>query len=107
MNRIQTGLVTLIVFGSLAPTAFAGATTAQKLETCRAAVELAYGNGEAIPGVRLQAVRKGGKQLKLWVETPEGEGLSVFCDVDRSTGDLVALTPPSKPAADLALQQNN
>ena len=107
MKRINATLISLIAFGGFVPAAFAGATTAQKLETCRAAIEIAYGSGDEIPGVRLQAVRKAGKQLKLWVDTPEGEGLSVYCEVDRSTGDLVALNPPHKRDSELALQQNN
>jgi len=107
MKRINTTLISLVALASLTPSAFAGATTAQKLETCRAAIEIAYANGDEVPGVRLQAVRKAGKQLKLWVDTPEGEGLSVYCEVDRSTGDLVALNPPHKPSSELALQQNN
>lgn len=107
MNLKTASLVSLVVFGSLVTNAEAGATTAQKLETCRAAIEIAYASGDEVPGVRLQAVRKGGKQLKLWVDTPEGEGLSVFCDVDRSSGDLIALDPPHKLAPALAQSQGD
>jgi len=106
-NLKTASLVSLIVAGSLVSVAQAGVTTAQKLETCRAAIELAYSSGDELPGVRLQAVRKGGKQLKLWVDTPEGDGLSVFCDVDRSSGDLIALNPPQKMAPALAQSQSD
>lgn len=107
MNLTKASLVSLIVYVGLVTNAEAGATTAQKLETCRAAIEIAYSSGDEIPGVRLQAVRKAGKQLKLWVDTPDGEGLSVFCDVDRSSGDLIALNPPHKLAPALAQSQSD
>ena len=111
MKRINISLISPLiaglVIGGLASVAVADVTTAQKFETCSAAAEVAYGTDDAKPIIRLQGVRKAGKQLRLRVSTPEGEGIAVLCDVDRTTGELLALTPPSKHAADLALQQNN
>ena len=108
MKWITTGLVTLIAFGGLVSAASAaGATTAQKFANCAAAAEVAFGTADEKANVSLQGVRKAGKQLRLRVSTPEGEGIAVLCDVDRSSGELLALTPPHKAGTELALSQDD
>ena len=107
MNLVHTSLISLIVYGSVVSVAAAELTTAQNFETCRSAAEVAFGNAEENASVRLEGVRKSGKQLRLRVFTPEGEGLAVLCDVDKKSGDLIALNPPHKLAPELALRQND
>ena len=107
MKLFNTSLISLFVLGSVVSVASAEVTTEQNFETCRSAAEVAFGSVDEKADVRLEGVRKSGKQLRLRVFTPEGEGLAVLCDVDKKTGELIALNPPQKLAPELALRQND
>jgi hypothetical protein len=96
MKSLNRTVLFLAIAGSLVSTAGADQSTAQKLSSCRAEAEVVYGSADEPATVRLEGVRKGGSQLRLRVYTPEGDGLNVLCDVDRKTGELIALTTSSK-----------
>lgn len=87
-------------------TAWAATTTAEAFEQCRLAAEVAYGSADENAEVRLDGVRKSGKQLRLKVFTPEGEQFNAFCTVNRKTGQLVSMDPPGRPAAGNDLASN-
>lgn len=81
----------------------AAATTLEAFETCKNEAEVAWGSVDEKAEVRLDGVRKNGKQLRLRVFTPEGEKLAVLCNVDRRSGAVVSMDPPATPAATGAL----
>jgi len=72
----------------------AAASTLESFETCKSEAEVAYGSVDQRAEVRLDGVRKSGKQLRLRVFTPEGEKLTVSCNVDRRSGEVVSMDPP-------------
>lgn len=81
----------------------AAATTLESFETCQSEAEVAWGSVDEKAEVRLDGVRKNGKQLRLRVLTPEGEKLAVLCNVDRRSGEVVSMDPPVTPDASGAL----
>ncbi len=86
----------LLAAGLLSP-AWAASSTAAAFEQCRAAAEVAYGSADEPADVRLDGVRKSGKQLRLQVFTPEGDQFVALCNVNRKTGELVSMDPPARP----------
>ena len=96
MMSLNRTLLCLAIGGSLVSAVGADQSTSQKFSSCRAEAETVYGNANEPVRVRLEGVRKAGTQLLLRVYTSAGEGLNVRCDVDRKTGELIALTTSSK-----------
>lgn len=97
---MRTTSATIALFAisiALAPAAFAAPSVAENFETCRAEAEIAYGNGNEAARVRLDDVRKSGRQLLMRVVTPAGESFNAVCEVNRKSGELIALDP--QPAA--------
>jgi hypothetical protein len=104
MNAFNRGFTALVlgIAAGLAVTSpdLSASSTQQAFDSCRAEAEVAYGSLEEPAVVRLDGVRKSGKQLRLKVFTPEGEQLIALCNVDRKTGDVVSLDPAGKSATD-------
>ncbi|HLF31262.1 MAG TPA: hypothetical protein VI566_09605 [Xanthomonadales bacterium] len=96
MKIINQTLLCVAIGGSLISAAGADQSTAEKFSSCRAEAEVVYGNASEPASVRLEGVRKAGTRLLLRVYTPEGEGLNVYCDVDKKTGELVVLSASGK-----------
>lgn len=98
-SRVMRGVLPALALtiAMLSP-AWAATTTAEAFEKCREVAEVAYGSGDALADVRLDGVRKSGKQLKLRVFTPDGEQINASCNVNRKTGELVSIDPPGGAA---------
>ncbi|HET6565394.1 MAG TPA: hypothetical protein VFG52_08275 [Xanthomonadales bacterium] len=88
-------------------TASAATTTAQAFEQCREVVEVAFGSADELADVRLEGTRKSGRQLRLRVFTPAGEQVSVQCNVNRKTGELVSIDPPGAETGKKELASSN
>lgn len=99
MRTINRAIALFAMSVALSPAAFAAPSTAENFATCRAEAETLYGNGSEPARVRLDDVRKSGRELQLSVVTPAGETIKAVCSVNRKTGDLVALEPRPAPAA--------
>ncbi|MEJ8566082.1 hypothetical protein [Elongatibacter sediminis] len=82
-----------LVFASLgfAPAALAVPPVSQLFENCRDEARVLYAqDGESVR-VRLDDMRRSGRELQLTVVTPAGETLRAVCRVDRKTAEVLAL----------------
>jgi len=86
-----------------ASNSLAAATTQESFNSCKDEAEVAWGSADEKAKVRLDGTRKNGKQIRLRVFTPEGEKLTVLCNVDRRSGEVVSMDPPAAPNPLVAL----
>jgi hypothetical protein len=84
---------------STAGNSWAATSTAEAFASCQSQAEVAYGSADQLAEVRLDGVRKSGKQLRLKVFTPAGEQLNALCNVNRKSGQVVSIDPPAGKAA--------
>ncbi len=77
----------------IAPAAWAAPSVAENFDTCRVEAELLYGSNGEPARVRLDDMRRSGKELRLRVVTPAGDSFTAVCEVNRRTGELVSLDP--------------
>jgi hypothetical protein len=107
LNKVIAASVILLANLALANTSLAATSTAQAFETCREHAEIAYGSADQMAEVRLEGVRKSGRQLRLKIFTPEGEQVLALCNVNRKTGLLVSMDPPGDREPAQKLTANN
>lgn len=74
--------------------AAAAPSMAEHFESCREEAQVLYGAVDAPARVRLDDMRRGGRELRLRITTPDGESFNAVCEVNRRTGELLSLTPP-------------
>lgn len=93
MRAFTRNILIAAAITGFAPSTWAVPPVAENFATCRAEAELLYGsNGEAAR-VRLDDIRRSGKELRLRVVTPAGDSFTAVCEVNRRTGELVSLDP--------------
>jgi hypothetical protein len=100
MNSFKGGLGVLVLGLAFASTGVSASSTQQNFDACKAQAEVAYGSVEEPAVIRLDGVRKSGKQLRLKVFTPDGEQLIALCNVNRKSGEVVSLDPAGKSSTD-------
>lgn len=107
-SRMGTMLNLAMLAGLLSVSSgLAAASTLESFETCQSEAEVAYGSVDQRAEVRLDGVRKSGKQLRLKVFTPEGEKLTVLCNVDRRSGEVVSMDPPARDSESASLPSSD
>lgn len=82
----------------LMPAAWAAPSVAENFDTCRAEAEMLYGTTDRLPRVRLDDIRRSGRELRLRIVTPEGESFDATCEVNRRSGKLLSLEPHQPPS---------
>ncbi|MDZ4731567.1 MAG: hypothetical protein SH820_16680 [Xanthomonadales bacterium] len=97
-NKMVVGSLGLLAGLGVANTSLAATSIAQAFETCREHAEVAYGSADQLAEIRLDGVRKSGRQLRLKVFTPAGDQILALCNVNRRTGLLVSIDPPGNLA---------
>lgn len=104
MNRFNHGLTVLVLglaTGLTVTSPDVSASSTQKaFDSCSEQAEVAYGSLDEPAVIRLDGVRKSGKQLRLKVFTPDGEQFIALCNVNRKSGEVVSIDPAGKPATD-------
>ncbi len=105
--RSQLVGLTLLAGLSTAGTSWAATSTAEAFASCRSHAEVAYGSGDQLAEVRLDGLRKSGKQLRIKIFTPEGEQINALCNVNRKSGLVVSIETPANtdPQAQIAANQ--
>lgn len=102
MNRFNHGLKVLVLglAAGLTVTAtdVSASSTQKAFDSCREQAEVAYGSVDEPAVIRLEGVRKSGKQLRLKVFAPDGEQFIALCNVNRKSNEVVSMDPAGSSA---------
>lgn len=102
--RVSHRMIVALAGGAgLVTGAFAGPPVTESFAACRAEAETLYGNDGDGLRVRLDGVRKGGKELRLRVVTGDGQSFNAVCSVGGEPGERVALDPQQVPGRERQL----